>query len=339
FTDRTTLAVGTVVWATGYRSDYSWIGIPGVARDGTVIHRRGRHGGAGLVFPGPVVAAHARLGAARLRPRRRRPSRQPHHHHSTGRCPARAPAGGVTRLARHAETGERAGAGDRAGGENRRPASRSGHLELEQARLQARAVHGVVAGQGVDPQHVVRVQQDRGDRRREPGHGDIRTETAYRDVVIARRRHHPELIRAVVRRRGIGRRAEVRREVDHAGPGQVVHRDVVPEAALVVAAEAEPGHVLDVDAVGPVPAVVPGDQVARVGGQAEGFGLERAAQLQRVLPGAAVHDVVPRGEGRVEDVERAHELVVAAAERDPFRADAAVAAGDDVVAGAGRDRD
>ena len=37
FTDGTTLAVGTVVWATGYRSDYSWIGIPGVVprRHGT----------------------------------------------------------------------------------------------------------------------------------------------------------------------------------------------------------------------------------------------------------------------------------------------------------------
>jgi putative flavoprotein involved in K+ transport len=38
FTDGTTLAVGTVVWTTGYRSDYSWIGIPGEVRDGTVIH-------------------------------------------------------------------------------------------------------------------------------------------------------------------------------------------------------------------------------------------------------------------------------------------------------------
>jgi len=52
FTDRTTLAVGTVVWATGYRSDYSWIGIPGVARDGTVIHRRGATEVPGLYFLG-----------------------------------------------------------------------------------------------------------------------------------------------------------------------------------------------------------------------------------------------------------------------------------------------
>ena len=30
-----------VVWATGYRPDYSWISIPGVLRDGRVLHRRG----------------------------------------------------------------------------------------------------------------------------------------------------------------------------------------------------------------------------------------------------------------------------------------------------------
>ena len=52
FTDGSTLAVGTVVWATGYRSDYSWIGIPGVARDGTVIHRRGATEVPGLYFLG-----------------------------------------------------------------------------------------------------------------------------------------------------------------------------------------------------------------------------------------------------------------------------------------------
>ena len=52
FTDGTTLAVGTVVWATGYRSDYSWIGIPGVVHDGTVIHRRGVTEVPGLYFLG-----------------------------------------------------------------------------------------------------------------------------------------------------------------------------------------------------------------------------------------------------------------------------------------------
>jgi putative flavoprotein involved in K+ transport len=41
FDDGSTLDVGVVVWATGYRPDYSWISIPGVVRDGRVAHRRG----------------------------------------------------------------------------------------------------------------------------------------------------------------------------------------------------------------------------------------------------------------------------------------------------------
>src|SRR5215471_9162085 len=34
FTDGSSLDAGNVIWATGYRSDYSWIDVPGVARDG-----------------------------------------------------------------------------------------------------------------------------------------------------------------------------------------------------------------------------------------------------------------------------------------------------------------
>jgi putative flavoprotein involved in K+ transport len=41
FADGSSLDAGVVIWATGYRSDYSWISIPGVTRDGQVIHRRG----------------------------------------------------------------------------------------------------------------------------------------------------------------------------------------------------------------------------------------------------------------------------------------------------------
>jgi Pyridine nucleotide-disulphide oxidoreductase len=41
FADDTTLDAGIVIWATGYRADYSWIDIPGVIGDGKVIHRRG----------------------------------------------------------------------------------------------------------------------------------------------------------------------------------------------------------------------------------------------------------------------------------------------------------
>lgn len=52
FTDGSTLDVGIVIWATGYRSDYSWIHIPGVTRDGQVIHRRGVTDVPGLYFLG-----------------------------------------------------------------------------------------------------------------------------------------------------------------------------------------------------------------------------------------------------------------------------------------------
>ena len=33
--------VGVVVWATGYRSDYAWMDIPGAVREGHVVQRRG----------------------------------------------------------------------------------------------------------------------------------------------------------------------------------------------------------------------------------------------------------------------------------------------------------
>jgi len=52
FTDGTTLSAGTVIWATGYRCDYSWIDIPGVARDGKVVHQRGGTDVPGLYFVG-----------------------------------------------------------------------------------------------------------------------------------------------------------------------------------------------------------------------------------------------------------------------------------------------
>ena len=52
FADGSSLDVGVVIWATGYRPDYSWIGVPGVAGDGKVIHRRGVTEVAGLYFLG-----------------------------------------------------------------------------------------------------------------------------------------------------------------------------------------------------------------------------------------------------------------------------------------------
>jgi putative flavoprotein involved in K+ transport len=44
--------VGVVVWATGYHSDYGWIQIPGVVREGHVVHRRGVTEVPGLYFLG-----------------------------------------------------------------------------------------------------------------------------------------------------------------------------------------------------------------------------------------------------------------------------------------------
>ena len=52
FADGSSLDVGAVVWATGYRGDYSWIDIPAVLRDGRVVHRRGVTDVPGLYFVG-----------------------------------------------------------------------------------------------------------------------------------------------------------------------------------------------------------------------------------------------------------------------------------------------
>jgi putative flavoprotein involved in K+ transport len=52
FDDGSSLDVPVVVWATGYRSDYSWISVPGVTADGRVVHRRGVTDVPGLYFLG-----------------------------------------------------------------------------------------------------------------------------------------------------------------------------------------------------------------------------------------------------------------------------------------------
>jgi putative flavoprotein involved in K+ transport len=52
FADGTSSEVAVVVWATGYRPDYSWIDIPGVLRDGRVTHSRGVTMIPGLYFLG-----------------------------------------------------------------------------------------------------------------------------------------------------------------------------------------------------------------------------------------------------------------------------------------------
>ncbi|WP_138735344.1 flavin-containing monooxygenase [Modestobacter excelsi] len=52
FADGTSLEASVVVWATGYRFDHSWIDVPGVLRDGRVLHTRGTTGAPGLYFLG-----------------------------------------------------------------------------------------------------------------------------------------------------------------------------------------------------------------------------------------------------------------------------------------------
>ena len=48
FADGSSLDVDLVIWATGYRSDYSWISIPGATAEGRIVHRRGVTGVPGL---------------------------------------------------------------------------------------------------------------------------------------------------------------------------------------------------------------------------------------------------------------------------------------------------
>ena len=52
FADSSELEVDGVIWATGYRPDYSWIELPVFDADGCVRHRRGVTDVPGLYFLG-----------------------------------------------------------------------------------------------------------------------------------------------------------------------------------------------------------------------------------------------------------------------------------------------
>ena len=53
FDDGSEMDVDAIVWATGYRSDYSWLDIPGIKDgDGHIVHRRGETDAPGLFFLG-----------------------------------------------------------------------------------------------------------------------------------------------------------------------------------------------------------------------------------------------------------------------------------------------
>ena len=41
FADGTSTQVSAIVWATGFRTDYSWLDVPGAVVDGAVPHERG----------------------------------------------------------------------------------------------------------------------------------------------------------------------------------------------------------------------------------------------------------------------------------------------------------
>ena len=53
FEDGSEQDIDAIVWATGYRSDYSWLDVPAIRRaDGTILHRRGVTDASGLFFVG-----------------------------------------------------------------------------------------------------------------------------------------------------------------------------------------------------------------------------------------------------------------------------------------------
>jgi putative flavoprotein involved in K+ transport len=52
FEDGSELEVDAVIWATGYRSDYSWIKLPILGENGRLRHRRGVTDVPGLYFLG-----------------------------------------------------------------------------------------------------------------------------------------------------------------------------------------------------------------------------------------------------------------------------------------------
>jgi putative flavoprotein involved in K+ transport len=52
FGDGTTLEVGAVIWATGFRVDHSWVGVPVFDDNGRLVHRRGVTDSPGLYFLG-----------------------------------------------------------------------------------------------------------------------------------------------------------------------------------------------------------------------------------------------------------------------------------------------
>ena len=72
FEDGSELDVDSVIWATGYRPDYSWIKLPDLRRGRSPTPPPRRHRRSRSLFPRSILAAHPGLGAARLGRGRRR---------------------------------------------------------------------------------------------------------------------------------------------------------------------------------------------------------------------------------------------------------------------------
>src|SRR5262249_62291303 len=67
FEDGTELEAGAIIWATGYRPDYSWIKLPVFDERGRLRHRRGVTDVPGPFFVGlswPHTRGSARIGFA-----------------------------------------------------------------------------------------------------------------------------------------------------------------------------------------------------------------------------------------------------------------------------------
>ena len=62
--DARELTPASVVWATGFRSDWSWVDLPGAVADGQVVHQRGLTPVPGLCFLG-LAWQHSRGSALR----------------------------------------------------------------------------------------------------------------------------------------------------------------------------------------------------------------------------------------------------------------------------------